>query len=388
VENDDIKRPIVKLRALGPRASVTGVFFLNGACFSAWYARLPAIQDQLGLGAGELGIALFGAPVGLLAAQPVAGALAARYGSRPLVAAAPLYLSCVMLPALAVNAFTLMLAALAVGAANGVLDIAMNTQGVAVERALGKRIFSSLHAYFSFGVLAGAGIAAAAAAGGVDPLPHLAASSLLGAGVAWFLAHGLLRDRGEPGAPRFARPSRQLAALGAIAFCVLLAEGSVYDWSGVYLSNEAEAAPGLAPLGLAAFALTMGLGRLAGDGVASLIGSGPTVRTGALLGALGLGLALARPVPAAAIAGFAVMGLGLSVVFPLTLRAAGIHGDGSGPALAAVSTVGYVGFLTGPPIIGLVAEGADLRVALAIVGALCVLAALIAGARGGSPRFH
>jgi MFS family permease len=368
----------LRAAALGPRASITGVFFLNGLCFSAWYARVPAIQQQLDLSPGELGIALFGAPAGLLAAQPLAGALTVRHGSRPLVAAAPLYLSAVVLPALAVDMATLLLALIAVGAANGVLDIAMNTQGVAVERKLGTRLFSSLHAAFSFGVLAGAGSAAAVAAAGVDPLPHLAVDGAVSAALAVLLARGLVRDEGRPEGPRFARPSRRLAALGVIAFCALMAEGAVFDWSGVYLADETGAAAGVAPLGLTAFSLTMGVGRLVGDALAERIGAAVAVRGGALIAALGLGLALSFPEPVVAIAGFTVMGAGLSVVFPLALRAAGMHGGAGGPSLAAVSTVGYVGFLAGPPLIGSLADASSLRAALALVCGLCVAAAVSA----------
>jgi predicted MFS family arabinose efflux permease len=360
------------------RISVSGVFFLNGAVFSAWYARLPAIQERLDLSSGALGIALLGAPVGLLVAQPMVGAVAARRGSRTLVAVAPLYLSAVILPAVAVDAATLLLAVLIVGAANGSLDIAMNAQGVQLERAAGTRLFNSLHAAFSFGALTGAGLAAAAAAAGLSPLPHLAAAAVVGAAIAAALAPGLLPDRGDPDAPRVARPSRRLAALGVIAFCALLAEGAVFDWSGVYLATETAASAGLAPLGLAAFSLCMGVGRLLGDRAAARVGAAATTRAGALLAALGLGLGLARATPAAAIAGFALMGLGLSAVFPLTLRASGFQGEAPGPALAAVSTVGYAGFLLGPPAIGLLAEAADLRLALVLVGLLCLLAAALA----------
>jgi MFS transporter len=299
-----------------------------------------------------------------------------RHGSRPLVAAAPLYLSAVVLPALAVDLVTLLLAVTAVGAANGVLDIAMNTQGVAVERTAGKRLFSSLHAAFSFGALAGAGSAAAVAAAGIDPLPHLAVDGALSAAIAMVLARGLLRDQGQPEGPRFARPSRRLAALGLIAFCALMAEGAVFDWSGVYLSDEAGAAAGAAPLGLTAFSLTMGVGRLVGDRVTERVGPGLAVRGGALVAAAGIGLSLAVPEPAAAIAGFAVMGAGLSVLFPLALRAAGMHGEGGGASLAAVSTLGYVGFMAGPPVIGSLADVSSLRAALALVAGLCVAAAL------------
>ena len=360
------------------RVSVSGAFFLNGAVFSSWYARLPAIQDRLDLSPGELGIALLGAPVGLLVAQPAIGALAARTGSRLVVAAAPLYLGAVVLPALAVDTATLLLAVVVVGAANGVLDIAMNAQGLAVERASGRRLFSSLHAAFSFGALAGAGGAAAAAAADIAPLPHLAASAVVGAALAAALTPGLLRDRGDADAPRFARPSRRLAALGVVAFCALLAEGAVFDWSGVYFTTQAGASAGLAPLGLAAFSLFMGVGRLGADRTAARIGSTLTARTGALLAALGLGVALALATPAAAIAGFALMGLGLSAVFPLTLRASGFTGQPAAPSLAAVSTLGYGGFLAGPPVIGLLAEATDLRSALALVCFLCTVAAALA----------
>src|SRR5688500_1881554 len=121
------------------RAAVTAVFFLNGAVFISWSARLPDIQERLEIGPGALGLALLGAPLGLLAAQPLVGALVGRIGSRPLVAAAPLYIASVVLPALAVDTLTLLLAVSVVGAANGALDIAMNAQGVAVERIAERR---------------------------------------------------------------------------------------------------------------------------------------------------------------------------------------------------------------------------------------------------------
>jgi predicted MFS family arabinose efflux permease len=359
---------------LRQQLAVAGVFFLNGAVFASWYARVPAIQDDLGLGPGALGVALLGAPIGLLAAQPLVGGLAARRGSRAIVAAAPFFLVAVVLPALATGAATLFIALLVVGAANGALDIAMNAQGFALERAAGRRLFNSLHAAFSFGALTGALGGALAAGAGLDPLEHLAIAAVVGALAAAALTPSLFRDRGDPHAARIARPSRRLAALAAIAFCALLAEGAVFDWSGVYLTTDAAAAAGAAPLGLAAFSLCMGLGRLAGDPVAARAGSGRTAAVGSLLAAGGLGLALATAAVGWSIAGFAVMGLGLAAVFPLALRSAGFHGDAPAPGLAAVSTVGYTGFLLGPPLIGLVAEFASLRSALLIVCALLVAA--------------
>lgn len=361
------------------RTAVTSIFFLNGAVFSSWYARLPAIQEHLELSEGAIGLALLGAPLGLLVAQPLVGAVVARRGSRPVVAAAPLYLTAVILPALAVDARTLLLAVIAVGAANGALDIAMNVQGLAVELVARRALFNSLHAAFSFGVLAGAALASVVASAGVPPFPHLAGAALVGAAIAVAVARSLLpdEDRADAAAPRFVRPTRSLAVLGVVAFCALLAEGAVFDWSGIYLARVVEAREGVAALGLAAFSLTMGVGRLLGDTVAARLGSPTTILGGALLATSGLTLSLGSASAPWAITGFAIMGLGLSVVFPLTLRAAGGRDQPAGPAIAAVSTLGYMGFLLGPPAIGLAAEATGLRAALLIACAACAIAAVL-----------
>lgn len=363
------------------RAAVTAIFFLNGMVFVSWYARLPAIQEKLDIGPGTLGLALLGAPAGMLVAQPLTGALAATIGSRRIVAVAPVLLLAALAPALAVSAPTLALATVVVGAANGALDVSMNVEGLAVERLAGKRIFNSLHAAFSFGALTGAAIAGLAAAAGLDPLPNIAIVVAVAAVAATFASRGLPPAAGEPPAegPRFARPSRRLAALGAIAFCALLAEGAVFDWSGIYMRKETGAAAGLAPVGLAAFNLAMGFGRLSADGVSARVGSSTLGRAGALLAAAGLGTALILGSAVGAIVGFAAMGIGLAAVFPLALRAAGYDPSISGPAVAAVSSVGYAGLLSGPPVIGLLAEALGLAGALACVCALLVLAAALAG---------
>jgi MFS family permease len=159
--------------------------------FVSWYSRLPDIQDKLDIGPGTLGLTLIGAPVGLLLAQPLTGALAATVGSRRLVAAGPLWLAAGVAPALAVSAPTLALGAFAVGFANGVLDVSMNVEGLVVERASGKRIFNSLHAAFSFGALTGAAIGGLAAGAGLEPLPHLAIMVAFGAVAATLAARGL-----------------------------------------------------------------------------------------------------------------------------------------------------------------------------------------------------
>lgn len=367
------------------RTAATAVFFVNGAVFSSLFARFPAIKADLGLSDGELGAALLFATAGLLAAQVAAGALAVRHGSRAVMrVVAPAYCAAVVLPALAPTGEAFALALLVLGATNGALDLAMNVQGAAVEARYGRPLMSSLHAAFSFGALTGAGAGALLAAADVEPAAHLAGVAIVTAVAVIVATSAVLAP--EPlderrSTPLLARPSRRLGALGALAFCVLLAEGSVADWSAIYLRESIGSSQAIAAIGLAAFSLAMGVGRLAGDGIAVAVGPSALAGSGALLAAAGLGVALAAHRPVATIAGFAAMGLGLATVFPLVVSAAASRpGVAPGPAIAAVSTTGYAGFMVGPPLIGLLAELDTLRAALLLPLSLCLVAATLSRA--------
>jgi MFS family permease len=370
------------------RAAVTIVFALNGAMFATLFARMPALKDEAGLSDGQLGLCILAGALALMLSQTLTGAAISRLGSRTVVVVGVvLYGGLLFLPALATGVPTFALGMAALGAGSGILDVSMNTQGALAESRSDKRIFSSFHAAFSFGALAGAGTAGIVASLGVDPLTHLATVGALGAaaGVAasrWMLARD---DDDAAGGPAFARPTRALLALGAIAFCVLLAEGSVGDWSAVLLNDVRGASPGLAAAGLAAFSATMGFGRLAADPLADRFGPARVTRTGALVALAGL-LVVVLPLPiAAGIAGFLLMGIGLAGLFPLALAAAaGADGAAPAAAIAAVSTAGYVGFLIGPAMIGGLAELTSLPAALATVGPLCLAVALLARATSGT----
>ena len=266
------------------------------------------------------------------------------------------------------------------GLANGVLDVAINVMGVEVERSRGRRMLASMHAAFSFGAMTGAGGGALAAAAGIGPEAHLAGVAGIVAVVAALTFRTLPRQSSAPRGPAFVRPSRALLALGAAAFCVLMAEGSVTDWSAVFLHDEAGAGEALAAAGLTVFSLFMALGRLGGDRLAERFGPVRVVRVGAVLAAGGLALALATAAPGAGIAGFAVMGAGLAGAFPLIVGAAArAGGDAEAPAIAAVSGAGYVGLMAGPATIGLLSDAAGLRSALLVVVVLCLVAAALAG---------
>jgi fucose permease len=172
-----------------------------------------------------------------------------------------------------------------------------------------------------------------------------------------------------------------------IAFCVLLGEGAMADWSAVYLSGTLETGPGFAAAGYAAFSLTMAAGRLIGDRLVQRLGPVTLVRSGGALAALGLGLSLAVGQPAVALVGFACAGAGFSIVFPVALSAAGrAKGVAPGPAIAAVSTAGYSGFLVGPPAIGFLAEAVGLGTALYVVVLLSATIAVLSRTVGAAAR--
>jgi MFS family permease len=367
------------------RLAVVAVFALNGVALGSWFVRIPAIQEGLSLGEGLLGLALLGAAVGALVSMPLAGALISRFGSRRVVGTTALLLPLsVALPPLAPNLLALIGAVAVIGAANGALDVSMNSQAVAVEEGYGRPIMSSFHAAFSFGGLAGASVGGLLASSGVETLPHLAAVAALCALAAAVAYRALLpagADAGGEGTPAFARPTRALLGLGVISFCVLLGEGAMSDWSAVYLDGTLETGPGFAAAGYAAFSLAMAFGRLFGDGVAERLGPARLVRACGVVAAVGLGVALAVGQPVLALIGFACAGAGFSVVFPAALSAAGrTEGMAAGPALAAVSTAGYTGFLVGPPTIGFAAELFGLGGALYLVVALSAAIVLFAGA--------
>jgi MFS family permease len=360
------------------------VFFTNGVVIGTWVVRIPAIKERLGLGEGLLGVVLLGAAVGALVAMPVVGALVSRFGSRRVVGVSALALTVVLpAPGLAPSLPLLVLAVVLLGAANGGLDVAMNAQAVAVERGYGRPIMSSFHAAWSFGGLGGAALGGLLASRGVGPLPHFAAVAVL-AVIAFVVAYGALlpsgADASREGTPAFARPTRALLGLGIISFCVLLGEGAMGDWSAVYLDDTLRTGPGFAAAGYAAFSLSMAFGRLFGDRLTELLGPATLVRACGAIAAVGLGIALAAAQPLVALAGFACAGAGFSIIFPTALSAAGRTAGPTGPALAAVTTAAYTGFLVGPPFIGFLAELTDLGYSLYLVVALSTAVIILAGA--------
>jgi MFS family permease len=377
---------------IAARLAVVFFFLLDGTLLGNWFVRIPDVQRNLGMDNGALGLALLGSAAGALCTQPLAGWMIARWGSRRVtIAGALAQCGTIALPAIAPGMLSLTIALIALGAATGVIDVAMNVQGVAVERAWGRPIMPTFHAFYSAGGLVGAITAGWTASQGVTPGPHLAVTGLLFALGALVASRWLITVPGETtsGGPSFARPSRALLGLGFVAFGVVLAEGAIGDWSAVYMRQALAATTGIAAGGYAAFSLTMMLGRLGGGRVIDLAGEVAVVRVGGALVACGLAWALLAPNPMIALPGFACVGLGLSCAFPIAVSAAGrMPGLSPGAAVAAINTAGYTGFLAGPPVIGFAADRFGLATSLgmlATVGAVMVLMAGVVSRRDRMP---
>jgi MFS family permease len=363
------------------RVAIATIFALDGMLLGTWGARIPAIQDRLDIGPGGLAVALAGLAAGALVAMPAAGRAVSRHGSRAVVRVAIGLLGVgLVLPAVLPTLALVTLATFLLGLANGSLDVSMNAQGVEVERAAGRPILSSLHAGFSFGGLIGAGLGALAAAAGIGALTSFLVVGLLAAALGEWAARGLIADgptpRATAHAPAGAGHGRR--RLRGLAFCCLFAEGAAMDWSAVHLRTIGAGAA-IAALGYAAFSVAMATGRLGGDRLSERLGPVALARRGALVATAAMAISLATGLPAVGLLAYLVLGAGLSVVIPLIFRAAATGAD-AGPALAGVTTTGYLGLLSGPPIIGAVASVTSLPTALLLVVAATAAVATGAGA--------
>jgi MFS family permease len=371
-----------------PRAAVAAAFLIHSTVSGTWAPRLPAIKESLGLSDGELGTALVGLAIGLVAGTRLAGAPIDRFGSRPVMRAGfPLLAATLLLPGLAGNGLALFASLLVLGVASGALDVAMNAQGIEVERVLRRPILSGLHGLWSVGLGIGAGVAAGAAAIDAEPLEHFAVVAAVLAVLSVVFLRGLLpahdhvREESHDAEPPDVRWTWALLLLGVIAFCSFVGEGSASDWSAVYMTQELGTSDALGAVAFAAFAVTMATARFAADPLRTRLGNVPLVRGGSLIAAAGLGAGLLIHEPWAGIAGFALLGLGLAAVVPIAFSAAGdLDPRATGRLVGRVATIGYVGSVAGPIMIGWLAEATSLRTALGLV---VLLALAIAASAGG-----
>jgi fucose permease len=361
-----------------PRIAVSIMFFINGFLYANWVARLPRVQEVYGLDHGDLGIVLLMAAIGAFLAMPFAGWVITRQGSRRVTAVSALLL-CMVVPLLAVfpDRYSLMAAFFGLGIMTGLMDVAMNAQAVEVESRKQKPIMATFHALFSAGMMLGAGSGALFTRLDSSLLLHFGVVSGLSLLLAGWGIRGLLVDPPQKTAdsgPAFRLPDASLLGLGLIAFCSMLGEGAMADWSTNYLLKVTHSPEATAPLGLAAFSLAMMLGRFLGDWARNVWGDSRLLIFSGLLSVLGLGLTLGILQPWVGILGLFLVGLGLATVVPIAYSTAGrTPGISPGVGISMVTTIGYSGFLFGPPAIGFVADWMGLRVSLGMIFLLFVL---------------
>jgi MFS family permease len=381
-------RPVIAVRRLWAssdhsqssrfaRFAVAITFATNGLLFGAWAPRIPEVKHDLGLSSAGLGLALLALPVGSLVALRLVGQWSARVGTAHTVRI--LAIACcalAWLPGVGWNLASLWVALLIWGATVGGMDVAMNAQGVTVEAAYGRPVLSGFHAAWSIGTFLGAVL------GGVGAglhVPIAAQQGGLGAvliGVSLLAGRGLLPDP-RPSTPsvgpvepehRSRRwPDGRLVLLGIAGVFALVPEGAVADWSGVLLRDHLHVAPSQAGYAFAAFSIAMTSGRLIGDRLVARFGRSRCVGTLSVIGAAGLAGGLALDTQAGVIGGFAVLGIGLSVIVPVLFSSAADGGVASGPAIAVVASFGYSGFLIGPTMIGLIAQAQSVQFALQLL---------------------
>ena len=360
-----------------PIAATAAVFFVNGLLFASWTAHIPQVKDHLGLTDAALGLALLGAPVGSVSAMVASARLLPRLGSKRMVQATLIgYCAAGPLVGLTGSLAGLFAALCLWGAFQGALDVSMNTQAVAVERARRKPLMSGLHAWWSIGAFAGAGAGVVGVATGLSLTRQLLLLGLPALLVGGWLTTWMVPDSGRNAVAGPVRhPARTLSravlVLGAIAAACMLCEGASADWAAVYLRGSLHVTAAIAGLGYTAFALTMVTTRLSGNRLLARFGVRRLLPVLAAIATVGFAAGLAIGLPAAAVVGFGCLGLGLALVIPSVFSAAGrLPGLDPGAAIAVVSAFGWAGFVCGPPLIGGLASVTSLPAALGLVPVL------------------
>ncbi len=361
------------------------LFLVHGLVVSTWVSRIPAIKSALGLPNGLFGLTLLSSAFGAVLFIPVAGIMIGRYGSRKVSVATGVIFSVCLIPlAAAPNVYALAAALFVFGVFAASMDVSMNAQGVEIEHALRKPTMSRFHGMFSLGGMVGASLGGLAAAHGVSTLRHFTASAVLNALAVLAVMPFLLETHrgaasGEHRIP-FNKIPPVLLALSGIGFCILIAEGAMSDWTAVYLRQNLHSGEGMAAAGYAVFSASMATFRFLGDWITARLGPPRTVRMASLLAACGLTCALAVTKPEWSLPGFALTGVGFSVIIPLVFGGGGrVKGIQPGAGIATVTGIGYVGFIVGPPAIGFASDLVTLQYALGIVVVCCLVAAALAG---------
>lgn len=364
------------------RVAVGCFYFLQGLAFASWGSRIPTIQQQMGLSEAELGGVLLALPIGLLISLPVAGWVIAKVGSRSvLIFSGILYSTTLVAIGYSESIVQLVMALFVFGFAGNLMNISVNTQGVGVEDLYKKSIMASFHGLWSLAGFTGAAIGTLMIGKGIAPLYHFLLIMFLSYIAIAVASRFVLREdvNTDTDKPIFVMPDKSLIDLGIICFFAMICEGAMFDWSGVYFKKVIGAEGAWIGAGYTAFMCTMAGTRFVADWFTRRFGLQRILQASGILTASGLLIAVLLPHLYTAILGFLFVGAGVSSVVPLIYSAAGKSKVMSpGVALAAVSTIGFFGFLLGPPLIGFIAGATSLRISFTVIAVMGLAVAVVA----------
>lgn len=365
------------------RLAVSVFFFISGISYASWASRIPTIQQELHLNEAMLGTVLFALPLGLIMTLPVSGYLVSKTGSRyVMLIGSVVYTLFLCLLGFVTKMWQLVTVLFFFGSSRNLLNIAANTQAVGVEGLYKKPIMSTFHGIWSVAGLAGALIGSFMLSKHVPTATHFAiigAATMIATAIYFpttFKHDGAIATK----KPLFVKPDRGLLKLGFMAFASMACEGTMYDWCGVYFKKEVHASPSFINAGYTSYMCAMAIGRFTGDWVRARLGTKRVLELCGLLITSGLLTIVFFPYVITGIIGSLMVGLGVSCIVPLVFSVAGKSSKmATGAALASISTIGYIGFLLGPPVIGYIAQVSDLKWSFAIVSLIGLAVTYLAG---------
>ncbi|MFT3825977.1 MAG: MFS transporter [Chitinophagaceae bacterium] len=359
------------------RIAIAVFFFVSGFTYATWASRIPTIQQQLHLNEAQLGTVLFALPAGLMLTLPVTGFLLRRYSSRYIMLIGALLFNAMMcLLGFAALTWQLVIVLFCFGSSRNLMNISMNAQSINVQSLYSKSIIAGFHGIWSIAGFAAAALGSFMVSLNVAPSWHfLSVSVVLTVLIIYFFPNSIHQQPApHERKGKFSFPDKSLLKYGFICFASMACEGTMYDWSAIYLQKAVLTTQSMATVGFAIYMIAMTLGRLTGDRLANRFGIKSMLRySGVLIGA-GLLISSLLPYTTTAIIGFMMTGFGVSCVVPMVFSMAGKSTKlSSGPAIAAVSTVGYIGFLIVPPTVGYIAQALNLRWSFGIMACFGVL---------------
>jgi len=362
---------------LKARIATAVFFFVSGFGFSTWAARIPTIQKNLHLNEAQLGAVLFALPAGLMATLPVTGYLLRRFSSRSIMMmGAVLFNIMLCLVGFTTATWQLALVLFFFGSSRNLFNISANAQSIGVQKLYSKSIIATFHGIWSIAGFAAAAVDTLMVSLNVAPSWHLLTAALFLTSLCLLFFKNNVHQLPQPHEKKkaFQLPDKALLKLGFICFASMACEGTMYDWTGIFMEKAVHANKSVAAIGYAVYMVAMTLGRFTGDKLANRIGIKKMLTYSGLLILCGLLLAAVLPYTITSWLGFVMTGLGVSCVVPMVFSMAGkVKGMSGGPAIAGVSTVGYCGFLIVPPMVGFIAEQFNLRWSFAIIALLGAL---------------